>query len=79
MIVASAVPGNEKLNEAFVIDGGAGIAADAGDVGHAVERLRDGDFLVSMAHRARQLVPRHAADAVVEAALRLVDRNSLAA
>ncbi|MDB4937495.1 MAG: diglucosyldiacylglycerol synthase rane anchor synthesis [Labilithrix sp.] len=81
MIVASAVPGNEKLNEAFVVDGGAGIAADADDVGAAVERLRDGTgaSLVAMGERARQLVPRHAADAVVDAALGLVRRSRLAA
>lgn len=79
IVVASAVPGNEKLNEAFVIDGGAGVAADADDVGAAVERLRDLDLLGSMAERARQLVPTHAADAVLDAAFRLVDRNILAA
>lgn len=73
MIVASAVPGNEKLNEAFVVDGGAGVAADAGDVGAAVERLRQdgGVMLHQMAARARRLVPANAADAVVSAALGL--------
>ena len=79
MIVASAVPGNEKLNEAFVVDGGAGVAADADDVGGAVERLREGDLLAAMAVRARRLVPTHAADAVVDTALRLVTRTRAAA
>ncbi|HEY8079786.1 MAG TPA: glycosyltransferase, partial [Labilithrix sp.] len=32
MVIASAVPGNEKTNEAFVVEGGAGIAAEADDV-----------------------------------------------
>ena len=75
MIVASAVPGNEKLNEAFVVEGGAGIAADADDVGAAVEQLRIGTTLLAMGQRARRLVPRDAADAVVDAAFALVDRR----
>lgn len=79
MIVASAVPGNEKLNEAFVVDGGAGVASDADDVGATVAKLRAGTILVAMAQRARRLVPRHAADAVVDAAFDLVDRRSVAA
>lgn len=79
MIVASAVPGNEKLNEAFVVEGGAGVASEADDVGLAVERLRIGTALLAMAQRARRLVPRHAADAVVDAALALVERRSIAA
>jgi processive 1,2-diacylglycerol beta-glucosyltransferase len=75
MVVASAVPGNEKLNEAFVVDGGAGIAADADHVGLAIERLREGTQLVAMGKRARRLVPRHAADAVVDVALGLIRRS----
>ncbi len=79
MIVASAVPGNEKLNEAFVIDGGAGVASDADAVGPTIERLRAGTMLLAMAERARRLVPRHAADAVIDAALGLAERRSFAA
>ena len=79
MIVASAVPGNEKLNEAFVVDGGAGVAADAGEVGPTVERLRQGLALVAMARRARGLVPAYAADAVLDLALGLAARRRTAA
>ena len=79
MVVASAVPGNEKLNEAFVVNGGAGVAAEADDVGRTIALLRQGDQLLSMADCARQLVPRDAAGAVVEAALRLMVRGRLAA
>jgi processive 1,2-diacylglycerol beta-glucosyltransferase len=79
MVLASAVPGNEKLNEAFVVDGGAGVAAHADDVGRAVERLREGTQLVAMGDRARRLVPRDAAGVVVDTALRLVGRSRLAA
>jgi processive 1,2-diacylglycerol beta-glucosyltransferase len=71
MIIASAVPGNEELNEAFVVEGGAGVAAEADDVGTTIERLRGEALLGAMARRARSLVPTHAADAVVDAALRL--------
>jgi len=79
MIVASAVPGNEKINEAFVVDGGAGVASEADDVGPTIERLRVGTALLAMAQRARRLVPRHAADAVVGVALALVDCRRVAA
>jgi processive 1,2-diacylglycerol beta-glucosyltransferase len=79
MIVASAVPGNEKLNEAFVVAGGAGVAAEADEVGRTIERLREGTRLLAMGERARRLVPRDAAGAVVEAALALARRARLAA
>lgn len=75
MIVASAVPGNEKLNEAFVVEGGAGLAADADVVGAFVDRLRRDNRLGAMAARARHLVPTHAADAVVSAALHLAGKR----
>jgi len=75
MIVASAVPGNEKINEAFVVEGGAGVAAHADDVGSVIDRLRGEDrrgaLLAAMAYRARRLVPAHAAAAVVDVALGL--------
>jgi hypothetical protein len=48
-------------------------------VGHAIERLREGTQLLAMGERARQLVPRDAAGAVVEAALRLARSARLAA
>ena len=79
MVVASAVPGNEKRNEVFVVEGGAGVAAEAGDVGRMIERLRHGTRLLAMGERARQLVPRDAAGAVVEAALGLLGHARLAA
>jgi processive 1,2-diacylglycerol beta-glucosyltransferase len=77
MVIASAVPGNEKLNESFVVDGGAGIAVEADDVGPMIDRLRGqgGARLVAMGERARRLVPTHAADAVVDTACGLVARG----
>lgn len=79
MVVASAVPGNEKLNEAFVVSGGAGVAAEADEVGRTIERLREGTRLLAMGERARRLVPRDAAGAVVDAALSLALARRLAA
>lgn len=79
MVVASAVPGNEKLNEAFVVEGGAGVAAAAADVGETIERLRAEGTLPLMARVARKLVPTHAADEVVDTALRLAKRARVAA
>ena len=82
MIVASAVPGNEKINEAFVVEGGAGVAADADDVGSVIDRLRGEDrrgaLLAAMASQARRLVPAHAADAVIDVALGLASRRAAA-
>jgi processive 1,2-diacylglycerol beta-glucosyltransferase len=75
MIIAAAVPGNEKLNETFVVRGGAGVAAAPGDVGPTLARLRGGVQLVAMARRARRLVPTHAAHAVLDAAFALVQRR----
>jgi processive 1,2-diacylglycerol beta-glucosyltransferase len=79
MVIASAVPGNEKRNEIFVVEGGAGVAALADRVGDTIHALREGGQLGSMARRARCLVPPDAADAVVRVALRLGRRESLAA
>ena len=79
MVIASAVPGNEKLNEAFVVRGGAGVGSDADHVGAIIERLRTGNRLVTLGRRARELVPTHAADAVVDTALLLAARVRLAA
>jgi processive 1,2-diacylglycerol beta-glucosyltransferase len=70
MVLAGAVPGNESANETFVVNGGAGVPARPFEVGAVVQRLRDARVLPRMGRRARRLVPRHAADAVVDLALR---------
>jgi processive 1,2-diacylglycerol beta-glucosyltransferase len=75
LVVAAAVPGNEARTEAFVVGGGAGVAASAGEVGATVASLRRSGELLAMGARARQLVPPGAADAVVDAALRLAERG----
>ncbi len=56
MIVVGAIPGNEMLNEAFVVGGGAGIASDAATVGQRLAALRAHGALAAMSARAKLLV-----------------------
>ena len=79
LVIASAVPGNEKLNEAFVVRGGAGVAAEADRVGPVLDDLRASGMLGIMGDRARALVPRGASEAVLDATFALVPRLSRAA
>lgn len=69
MIIASAVPGNEKVNEELVVHAGAGIAAEPDAVGAAIEEMRARRAFVEMGRRARGLVCMGAADRVVDVAL----------
>jgi processive 1,2-diacylglycerol beta-glucosyltransferase len=69
MVIVGAVPGNETINEAFVVSGGAGHAADARDVGRVVDRMRQTSELEAMGKRARSLVVPRSADRVVDTAL----------
>jgi processive 1,2-diacylglycerol beta-glucosyltransferase len=60
MVIVGAVPGNEKLNEAFVLEGRAGYA-DPSDVGTVVARIRSNREIKALGARARSLVvPRSA-------------------
>ncbi len=70
MIIAGAVPGNEAINARLVETGGAGVVARPEDVGPTVQRLRDTLSIARMGRRARQLVFAHAADRVIDVALR---------
>jgi processive 1,2-diacylglycerol beta-glucosyltransferase len=65
MVIVGAVPGNEALNEGFVVGGGAGVAARPRETGDVVARLGEGGALVKMGARARELVVPHAAANVV--------------
>ena len=69
MVVVGAIPGNEMLNEAFVVGGGAGVAATADDVGRTVAGLRFHGHLAEMSRRARLLVASHASARVLDQAL----------
>ncbi|CAN5619020.1 glycosyltransferase [soil metagenome] len=72
MIVVGAIPGNEMLNEAFVVGGGAGIASDASSVGATFTALRAEHRLAAMAERASLLVKSHASANVLAVAGSLV-------
>ena len=76
MIIAGATPGNEEVNAAFVVDGGAGVRAKTEDVGALVGRLRETNALRTMGRAARRLVRRGAARAVVDVAIDLSRRRS---
>lgn len=79
MVIASAVPGNEKVNEEYVVRAGAGLAAAPDDVGAVVDELRAAKLLEPMGENARRLVPSGAADRVLDAALSLARPRHAAA
>ena len=70
MVIAGAVPGNESINARLVEAGGAGVVARPEEVGAVVQRLRETRSIARMGSLARQLVLAHAADRVVDVALR---------
>jgi processive 1,2-diacylglycerol beta-glucosyltransferase len=76
MVIAGATPGNEEVNAAFVVGGGAGVRAETDDVGAIVESLRERGALPAMGRNARRLVRRRAAGAVVDVAIDLSRRRS---
>jgi processive 1,2-diacylglycerol beta-glucosyltransferase len=75
MVIASAIPGNEAVNAAFVEEGGAGVCAEPDHVGETIDRLRARGCLRTMGRAARALVPRDAAGAVVDVAVGLSRRR----
>jgi processive 1,2-diacylglycerol beta-glucosyltransferase len=77
--IVGAVPGNEAINEDFVVGGGAGIACAPGGVGRAVSAPRDRGTLDAMGARARALVQQGSAERVVGWASEVACRGSLAA
>jgi len=64
------VPGNESINADLVEASDAGLVADPREVGAVVRRLREAKAIAPMGRRARRLVLRHAADRVLDVALR---------
>jgi processive 1,2-diacylglycerol beta-glucosyltransferase len=79
MIVVGAVPGNEKINEAFVARAGAGVAAAPDEVGAVASMLRDRGLLGVMGARARNLVARDSASRVLDWAGALIQSGRAAA
>jgi processive 1,2-diacylglycerol beta-glucosyltransferase len=70
LVLVGAGPGQESLNQAWVIEQGAGIACAPEAVGEAISRLRTTN-LSAMADRARSLGAPRAADRVLGVALAL--------
>jgi processive 1,2-diacylglycerol beta-glucosyltransferase len=64
MIVVGAVPGNETINERFVVDGGAGLGARPGEIARRLAELR-ARGIERAGRRARSLAVRFSADRVV--------------
>ncbi len=79
MVVVGAVPGNEKLNEAFVVGSGAGVVASPGDVGGAVVALWASGALAHMGAMGRAAIVRNAAVRVLGVTASLAGRRSRAA
>jgi len=71
MVIAAAVPGNEKANEGHVVRAGAGVVVDPTKVGATIAALRALGVLERMGERARACVPRGAAARVVDVAMAL--------
>lgn len=73
MIVVGAIPGNEKLNEDFVVAGRAGHACDASAVGALLESMRRKHEIAALGARGRSLVLRDSAARVLAVCGALVD------
>jgi len=71
MILTGTVPGNESVNQDYVVRGGAGCASAARAVGRTAAALRAAGCLGAMGERARRLVVPGAADSVVGLSLAL--------
>jgi processive 1,2-diacylglycerol beta-glucosyltransferase len=70
MLFVGGVPGQETLNQQFVIERGAGLASCADEVASAATMLnRNRERLIAMSRQARTLATDHAADAVIDVAL----------
>jgi processive 1,2-diacylglycerol beta-glucosyltransferase len=70
LVLVGAVPGQETLNQAWVTEQGAGVAALPDAVGGVIAELRQ-QKLARMAERARSLGAPHAADRVLAVTLAL--------
>ena len=79
MVIASAVPGNEKTNEQHVIRTGGGVAAEPEEVGRVIDDLRSRGLLESMGRRARASVPTGVADRLLDMVLQRVPLSRAAA
>jgi processive 1,2-diacylglycerol beta-glucosyltransferase len=73
MVLVGACPGQETMNQAWLIEQGAAVASEAAGAGRTVAALRACGALASLAVEARALAAPRAAGRVVDVALRLSD------
>jgi processive 1,2-diacylglycerol beta-glucosyltransferase len=71
MVLVGACPGQETANQAWLVEQGAAVACEAAAAGRTVAALRAQGALASLAAEARSLAAPHAANRVVDVALRL--------
>jgi processive 1,2-diacylglycerol beta-glucosyltransferase len=70
MILVGTVPGNELSNERLVVQGGAGFAAAARDVGAIANAMRERRMIEGMGWRARRVVETRGVERVLDVATR---------
>jgi processive 1,2-diacylglycerol beta-glucosyltransferase len=73
MVLVGACPGQETMNQAFLVEQGAAVVASAGAAGRVVADLAARGALTRMAWVARALSAPHAAERVLDVALGLGD------
>jgi processive 1,2-diacylglycerol beta-glucosyltransferase len=74
LVLVGGVPGQETLNQTWLVEQGAGVVAAPREVGRCIARLRMGSELAEMGRRARALGAPDAADRVVDAVIRSAER-----
>jgi processive 1,2-diacylglycerol beta-glucosyltransferase len=75
MVLVGTVPGNELFNEELVVRGGAGLAAQAADVGAIVNGMRSRGEIAKMGRRGAQLVVPGSAGRVATVAQEWMERG----
>jgi processive 1,2-diacylglycerol beta-glucosyltransferase len=75
MVLVGACPGQETMNQAFLIEQGAAVAAEPASAGRVIAALRAEGALGPMAQAARDRAAPRAAERVLDVALRLCDRS----
>ena len=70
LVLVGGVPGQETLNQAWIVERGAGVVARPNEVGRCIDRLRATCDLAPMGRRARALGAPDAADRVLDAVIR---------
>jgi UDP-N-acetylglucosamine:LPS N-acetylglucosamine transferase len=77
MVIVGACPGQEMMNQAWMLDQGVAVAADPTAAGAAVAELRCSGRILELAAAARSLAAPNAAMRVADVALRIAGRASV--